>query len=572
MTVATSEAAAVDSADLPRPHGFRRVIATVAEHRRRHWAGLSTLGLVAALVFFCFSMTPSLLPREWYLQGVASGICVALGYGSGTTLAWILQLFGFRPWRHSRQRVVNRILIAAAVVLIPLFMVLGAGWQAQVRELVGVDTSDRFYYPLVPLIAFLLARLLVSVFRVLRWLVRRLAYVGAKWVPVPVAKLIAFVLVMATLVTLVNNTLAPALLRAANQTFWVSDQGTPDDAAPPTVSERSGSPFSEAAWSDLGAEGRGFVAGGPNPAAIQQFTGLPALQPIRVYAGQESADTLEAEAALVVRELQRTGAFERAVLVVATTTGRGWVNEAAAGALEYMWGGDTAIAALQYSYFPSPVAFVVDTATPPRAGELLFDAVRAAWLTYPATERPRLLVLGESLGAYGGQGAFGNLDDMAAKVGGAVWVGTPRFTPLWSEITAERDAGSPEKVPVLDGCAVVCFASDPSDLRDDRQPTVVYLQHATDPVVWWSGRLLFERPDWLAEPARPSVTSGMTWYPVVTFWQVTMDMVFSSDMPDGRGHHYGVELVDAWAEVAPPPNWTTDDTARLRDVMSTVEP
>jgi uncharacterized membrane protein len=37
------------------------------------------VGLAVALVFFTWSMSPSLLPRAWYLQGVAAGIGVATG-------------------------------------------------------------------------------------------------------------------------------------------------------------------------------------------------------------------------------------------------------------------------------------------------------------------------------------------------------------------------------------------------------------------------------------------------------------------------------------------------------------
>ena len=31
-------------------------------------------GLTTAVCFFCLSLTPSLLPRPWYLQGVVSGV------------------------------------------------------------------------------------------------------------------------------------------------------------------------------------------------------------------------------------------------------------------------------------------------------------------------------------------------------------------------------------------------------------------------------------------------------------------------------------------------------------------
>src|SRR5690606_31771179 len=109
--------------------------------------------------------------------------------------------------------------------------------------------------------------------------------------------------------------------------------------------------------------------------------------------------------------------------------GRGWINEVAAAALEYLWHGDTVIASMQYSYLPSPVAFLADRATPPRAGQILFDAIHQVWAGLDPAHRPKLILLGESLGSYGSQGDFHSVDNVLAQVDGAVWVGTPNFTP-----------------------------------------------------------------------------------------------------------------------------------------------
>jgi Alpha/beta-hydrolase family len=85
---------------------------------------------------------------------------------------------------------------------------------------------------------------------------------------------------------------------------------------------------------------------------------------------------------------------------------------------------------------------------------------------------------------------------------------------------------------------------------------IVYQQHATDPVVWWSTDLFFSRPDWLDEPVGPDVNPAIDWFPVVTFWQVTLDMALSSGVPAGHGHHYGPECVDSWKAVLQPANWS----------------
>nr|WP_268921384.1 alpha/beta-hydrolase family protein [Serinibacter arcticus] len=181
--------------------------------------------------------------------------------------------------------------------------------------------------------------------------------------------------------------------------------------------------------------------------------------PIRVYAGLAGHDDglgdvdLDEMAQEVVAELDRTDAWEREVVAVVTTTGTGWVDPLAVQALELVQDGDTAVAAMQYSVNPSWVTLVLDLDQPARAGQALFDAVQSRWAELPEGDRPQLVAFGVSLGSYGSQSAFPSLEDLTARADGAVWAGTPRFTPLWSDLTRARDAGSPEIHPVLDGGA-----------------------------------------------------------------------------------------------------------------------
>ena len=93
---------------------------------------------------------------------------------------------------------------------------------------------------------------------------------------------------------------------------------------------RSSGPQSLASWQSLGHQGRVFVSAGPTVQQLSRFSGKPAVEPIRAYAGLHSADGIKATAALAARELQRTGGLNRAVIAVATTTGTGWNNEAEA--------------------------------------------------------------------------------------------------------------------------------------------------------------------------------------------------------------------------------------------------
>jgi uncharacterized membrane protein len=79
---------------------------------------------------------------------------------------------------------------------------------------------------------------------------------------------------------------------------------------------------------------------------------------------------------------------------------------------------------------------------------------------------------------------------------------------------------------------------------------------------------MLNRPDWLAEPRGDDVIPAMRWYPFVTFWQTTADMVFSTGVPSGHGHDYGAQPVAAWATVAAPDGWTAERTAALEAIIA----
>ena len=139
----------------------------------------------------------------------------------------------------------------------------------------------------------------------------------------------------------------------------VNSETQPGVAAPQSR-YRSGGPESLMTWASLGNQGRKFIGSGPSAAELRAFSGRPPMEPIRVYAGLDAAETPRERAELAVRELQRTGAFSREVLCLDTTTGTGWVNADAVDPLEYMYNGNSALVSMQYSYLPSVISFLVD--------------------------------------------------------------------------------------------------------------------------------------------------------------------------------------------------------------------
>lgn len=535
------------------------------------WFRFSWSGLVGALVGFEASLTPSLLPRPWLFMGVIAGISAAVGYGVGVFVAWAVRRLLKRSPSDRTRRLAWRTLAVLGPLVFVVAMVAGARWQNQVRDLVGEDPEHAGHFLGIAVVSVLVALLCLAVARGVRGAERWTAHRLRRWLPVALAQTVAVVVVALLGYWLVTGVALDAFTGWADRTYAGANAGTPSDAQQPTSALRSGGPGSLVPWDSLGYQGRGFIGRGPTAADISAFTGRQAEEPIRVYVGLDSAATAQDRAELAVKELERTGAFDRSVLVVAGATGTGWLEPQAVDAVEYLWGGDTAIATIQYSFLPSWISFLTDKDRAAEAGRALFDAVRARWEELPPGQRPTLVSYGLSLGSFAAQSAFTSAADIAGSTDGALYVGTPNFAEPWRSIEDGRDDGSPEWQPVYGQGHTVRFASQQSDLaRPDRpwdHPRVAFLQHASDPVVWWSPSLLLQRPDWLAEPRGPDVSPEMAWFPVVTFLQVTVDQFFGTSVPDGHGHNYGGMMVGAWQAVAPAPGWSAADLARLQTLI-----
>ncbi|WP_433661494.1 alpha/beta hydrolase [Nocardia sp. CA-128927] len=550
----------------------------------RNQLSFSAFGLVIATLFFSLSLTPSLLPRDWLFEGLIGGVNAAIGYGVGCLLEW-----AFRSWVRPRlpasvtkvfadlptwvPGVVKAVVVIACVVVAIVMLIQSARWQREITELMNMaDTTTTGFLRTGALSAAVIA-LVIGVFRAVRWLVRWVAGELTERVHIPrkFALPIGFLIVTIIAVTLFNGVLAKGFFAVTNSAFSVRNSHTSPNATQPQLAERSGSPNSLAKWETLGSEGRWFVSYVPSADDIARVTGKPAREPIRVYTGLESANSPDSQAELAAAELERTGAFDRKALVVVTTTGTGWVDSTSAESVEMMYGGDTAIVATQYSYLPSVLSFLSDKAKATRMGKLVFDKVYEHWSARPAQSRPKLLVYGESLGSQGSEGAFNGLADLRTKADEVLWVGPPNSNRLWGEFVARRDPGSPEVLPTYADGLVVRFADGRGDLWQPSStwltPRIAYLQHASDPVVWWSPDLLFTEPDWLREPRGSDVSPTMAWYPIVTFWQVAADLPNAQGVTDGHGHRYGTLVLDAWAALAEPPDWSADLSDRIRNYL-----
>jgi len=528
----------------------------------------SYTGLVVAVLMLWLSLTPSLLPRGPLFQGAVSGGSAAIGYCIGAFLAWLARYMVSRdtPWTPPRPPWWLG-LAAVAVVGWVVMLFLHAQWEEELRRLMDMELQTWTVYPITIVITLIVLALLMTIGRawagLIRWLVRKLTAV----VPPRIAAVSGAVLVVVVTIFLVNGVIASWAMNTLNSSFAAANDETKASSVEPTTPLRSGGPGSLVTWDSLGREGRQMVGAGPSVQQLTDFNQAPAMEPIRVYAGLESTDSIRERADIVVRELERTGAFNRKLIGLGTSTGSGWLNQSSMDSLEYMYNGDTAMASMQYSYLPSWLSFIVDQDRARAAGRALFEAVDTQIRRMPEAQRPKVVVFGESLGSFGGESAFGTIPDIAARTDGALFSGPTFSNELWEQTTHDRDAGSPAWLPIYEHGQQVRFVAEPKDLeRPDAPwpgPRIVYLQHPSDPITNWSPRLLFNNPPWLKGTRGRDVLQSMTWIPIVTFLQVSADMAVSTSVPDGHGHTYLEGIPYSWAAILEPPGWTLEKTQQL---------
>src|SRR5690606_34404012 len=125
-------------------------------------------GTLVAVLFFCASLTPSLLPRAWEYQGVRGAVTAALGYGVGASAgAAGRALIRWRPpalW----VRRAWEIMLGVCAALLVAALSYSYGWQRDLRALMGMDTEITWY----PVAIVGLAAVLFCVLLVLARLVR----------------------------------------------------------------------------------------------------------------------------------------------------------------------------------------------------------------------------------------------------------------------------------------------------------------------------------------------------------------------------------------------------------------
>ena len=525
---------------------------------------ISLIGVVGALVMYGVSVSPSLLARSWQWHAVASGVLSAVGYIVGLTIQRFYALVV--PRLGVEITAPKAVSIAFRAVLLLGFFLWFLRWLLQsyrerkrANRLVGMRGETLGEYLLGTVCAFILMMALLGVAWGLQWIGRAIVSVLSQWMYMVFALALSLLILVVIVYALTSQVLLKLGINFFTRHARKMNNRTAKGIVQPQVPERSGSPQSRSSWRAVGGQGRVFLGRGPSRADIEAVTGCAAMEPIRVYAGMpEEGQSLQSTADLVVEELHRTGAFDRAVILIATSTGSGWVDEWQVQPLEYLTRGNCATASMQYSFVPSSINFLTDLDVSEEAAVILFETIRSAVDEIPEDRRPALFVCGESLGAYASQHVFSGIVDVLSRTDGALWVGTPAFTPMHAELTAIRHRGSPEVAPVVANGRHVRFVNVPENLWADvygrelgdwNYPRVVYAQHPSDPVVWWNSELVWHKPDWISEKVDGDVSPHMQYTRGATYIQVLVDMPVAGTAPGGHGHTYHEELIPLWEAI-----------------------
>ncbi|ANB03692.1 alpha/beta-hydrolase family protein [Ectothiorhodospira sp. BSL-9] len=543
-----------------------------ANRLARLWRQFSVVGLLVGTLFFAFSLTPSLVPRPFLVQGLISGLSFTAGYAVGFFGRWLWSYVEL-PVPGPRVDWVIKILATVICSVVAVTFLWQAGeWQNALRALMEMEEAGGVQPVSVGLMTLVVFVMLLTLARLFKHTFRFLALWLGRYIPQHVSNVVGVLVAAALFWSVIDGVIFSLALRAADNSYQQVDALIEDELTRPTDPLKAGSVDSYVDWRDLGRQGRNFVSSGPRASDLREFFGENTLEPIRIYVGLNAAETAEERADLALRELKRVNAFERSVLLLVTPTGTGWVDPAALNPVEYLHRGDIATVTAQYSYLPSALSLMVEGEYGAEMARALFEKVYGHWSSLPADERPRLYLHGLSLGALNSDRSFDIYDVIQDPFHGALWSGPPFRSETWRKATRERDPGTPAWLPSFRDGDVVRFMNQHQGLdRYDGEWgafRIAYLQHASDPITFFDPESFYREPEWIREPRGPDVSPDLRWYPIVTMLQLAADMAAGST-PAGYGHTFSAsDYIDAWRVLTEPEGWSASDIERLRALFS----
>ncbi|MGL1920202.1 MAG: alpha/beta-hydrolase family protein [Hyphomicrobiales bacterium] len=540
---------------------------------KRRTTHLSFMGVLIGSLFFALSLTPSLIPRDYLFQGVLAGLCFALGYGCGSFIRWVWSFLELPEPKRKFLIFVRRLTVIVIGIILIYCLWNSVYWQNSIRELMGMELLTSSHAISVGFIGLALAFILILVSQYIYELTSYANQKLSKILPRRVALIIGPLFIAVFALNIFNGVIVKSIMHVMDASFQKTDRFFADGQTAPTSNLASGSPNSIVNWQDLGRLGRKFVHSGPTLQQISEYSNQQAQQPLRIYVGLNSAATAKARAKLALQEMLRVKAFSRKILVIANPTGTGWVDPMSVDTLEYMHGGDTAIVSMQYSYLASWLSLLAEPEVSAQSAKALFNEVYQHWTKLPKDARPKLFLNGLSLGSLGSEQSANLITMLSDPINGALWAGPPFANSVWRSLTDSRNEGSPAWLPIIGDSSIVRFTSQENALDIPNAKwgvmRIVYIQHASDGIVFFDMKSAFQQPEWMIGKRGPDVSPELRWYPVVTFVQLLLDMATAIIPPLGYGHTYHPNgYIDGWAEVTAPENWSEVQSKQLKAVFT----
>ena len=363
------------------------------------------------------------------------------------------------------------------------------------------------------------------------------------------------------------------MYRAATRALAIYDRVMdPGYDRPPESPLRSAGPGSALSFSRTGRQGRRFITDVPTPEEIEAVMGTPAVnEPIRVFVGYDAARDRDDRIELAMSELRRTGAFDREVLIVSCPAGTGYVNTLPMEVADYVTLGEAASVAVQYARLPSLLA-IQQTPEGAEHHRLLLRSIQTELAARPPERRPRVVVYGESLGAWAGQDAFigketAGFDELGVDI--ALWVGTPHYSK-WRHEALEREGNGMSSGSVEEIDSISDLGPDPEGER-----RAVLLTHHNDPVNRLDASLIIREPEWLGKDRLPGIPVEQQWIPIITAIQTIVDTFNATNPVPGvfraTGHDYRADLPRVTVAAYRLPEPTEEQWARLMEHLQSVE-
>ncbi len=182
-------------------------------------ASISATGLILALAFFCISLTPSLLPRVFVVQGVLSGVVFAAGYGIGRAGYWVWKFMELRDMTGRLARIVTWILVVSLTLTAIFTLSRMTTWQNSIRLRMEMAPFDQAYPVDVLFVAIGTALVVILLVRLLLSAANWAVGVINRYMPHRISIVLGGTVFVLLLLSFVNGVILKAALHAMDESF-----------------------------------------------------------------------------------------------------------------------------------------------------------------------------------------------------------------------------------------------------------------------------------------------------------------------------------------------------------------